>query len=128
METGLSRSQKVTRRTIKFITKHIRETSDKLDEKRTKESFVKKIDKFQYIVFLSMFIVTFMLTFYPKTIYLARWVVLKNFILIMIRFYRYKNRSWHYYLFDYCYFVNLLNTFVILFEPKNKYLFFVCNC
>jgi Protein of unknown function (DUF2838) len=43
----------------------------------------------------------------------------------MIRFYRYKNRSWHYYLFDYCYFVNLLNTFVILFEPKNKYLFFM---
>lgn len=43
--------------------------------------------------------------------------------LVVIRFFNYRMKRWHYYLFDFCYFGNTLIIYFLLFDPKNDILF-----
>lgn len=45
-----------------------------------------------------------------------------------MRYYQYKKRSWHYFLFDLCYFSTILNFVYIWFLPDNAALFVACYC
>lgn len=42
------------------------------------------------------------------------------------RVYTFKKKAWHYFLFDLCYYVNLLNIIFIWFMPHSKFLFQSC--
>ncbi|EJT97701.1 hypothetical protein DACRYDRAFT_84732 [Dacryopinax primogenitus] len=42
------------------------------------------------------------------------------------RVYTFKKKAWHYFLFDLCYYVNLLNMVFIWFMPQSKFLFQSC--
>ena len=42
---------------------------------------------------------------------------------MLFRFYHYKKKRWHYYLFDFCYFANTLIIYYLLFNPGNDILF-----
>ncbi|KAM6495696.1 Protein of unknown function (DUF2838) domain containing protein [Amanita muscaria] len=48
--------------------------------------------------------------------------------LLPLRFYLYKKRAWHYFLFDICYYVNILNFLFIWLFPSNASLFIACYC
>ncbi|KAG6865995.1 hypothetical protein C0991_009667 [Blastosporella zonata] len=48
--------------------------------------------------------------------------------LLPLRFYQYKQRAWHYFLFDLCYYVTILNFIYIWFLPSNSALFIACYC
>lgn len=43
--------------------------------------------------------------------------------LVAYRFYNYRQKGWHYYLFDFCYFANILIMIFLNFSPKNDILF-----
>ena len=48
--------------------------------------------------------------------------------LLPMRVYKYKKRDWHYFLFDMCYYVNILNFIYIWFLPSSPALFVACYC
>ncbi|KAJ3772391.1 hypothetical protein FB446DRAFT_736792 [Lentinula raphanica] len=48
--------------------------------------------------------------------------------LLPLRVYLYKKRAWHYFLFDLCYYVNILNFIYIWLLPHSPALFIACYC
>ena len=48
--------------------------------------------------------------------------------LLPLRYYRYKKRAWHYFLFDLCYYTTILNFIYIWFLPSSPALFIACYC
>ena len=90
-------------------------------------AFLLKLDEFGFSFGVLSIFFTFALLFYPKTIVLATWITVINLVLILIRFIEYKSKSWHYYFFDYCYYVNI-GTWVYLWAfPKSFYVFFMIS-
>lgn len=66
----------------------------------------------------------------PLTIF--RWVhiaySLQALYLLPLRAYRYKKRDWHYFLFDLCYYMNILNFLFLWVFPSNASLWVACYC
>lgn len=86
-------------------------------------TFLRLIDKLYFILGVVILIAnTFMLGRYPNTFYYYHHVLTVCF-LTALRLYNYKQKGWHYYLFDFCYFANSLIMYFLVFEPKNDYLF-----
>ncbi|KAL1687931.1 hypothetical protein GGG16DRAFT_127571 [Schizophyllum commune] len=48
--------------------------------------------------------------------------------LIPLRWYKYKQRAWHYFLFDLCYYVTILNFIFLWLAPWSPALFVACYC
>lgn len=48
--------------------------------------------------------------------------------LLPIRAYYYKKRAWHYFLFDLCYYCNILNIVYLWFLPASPAMFLACYC
>ncbi|KAH7931377.1 hypothetical protein BV22DRAFT_1108796 [Leucogyrophana mollusca] len=61
-----------------------------------------------------------------------QWVhisyTLQGLYLLPMRAYKYKKRSWHYFLFDLCYYVTILNFIYIWLLPSSPSLFVACYC
>jgi len=62
----------------------------------------------------------------PQWIHIAYTV--QGCYLLPLRFYQYKKRAWHYFLFDLCYYVTILNFIFIWFFPSSPALFVACYC
>ena len=69
-------------------------------------------------------------TYLPK--WSSRWVhvsyTIQGLYLLPLRCYRYKKRDWHYFLFDLCYFVTILNFAFFWIFPSSPTLFIACYC
>lgn len=61
-----------------------------------------------------------------------RWIhvayTLQAAFYLPLRLYLYKKRAWHYFLFDLCYYANVLNLIYIWLLPSNSALFVACYC
>ena len=61
-----------------------------------------------------------------------RWVhiayTLQALYLLPLRAYRYKKRAWHYFLFDLCYYANVLNFLFLWVFPASAPLWVACYC
>jgi hypothetical protein len=61
-----------------------------------------------------------------------RWVhisyTIQGLYLLPLRYYQYKKRAWHYFLFDLCYYVTILNFIYFWIFPSSKMLFIACYC
>ncbi|KAG9317156.1 hypothetical protein JVU11DRAFT_1348 [Chiua virens] len=61
-----------------------------------------------------------------------RWIhvayTVQGLYLLPLRAYTYKKRSWHYFLFDLCYYVTILNFVYLWLLPGNTALFMACYC
>ena len=59
------------------------------------------------------------------------WTVALKFGLLTFRFFDYRKKKWHYFMFDFCYFSNFLMLIFLICFPKSKTLFYVtlacCN-
>lgn len=60
----------------------------------------------------------------PEWIHVAYTAI--GLYLLPLRFYQYKKRAWHYFLFDLCYYVTILNFIFIWFFPSSPGLFVAC--
>lgn len=60
----------------------------------------------------------------------CRWIhisyTVQGLYFLPLRAYQYKKRSWHYFLFDLCYYVTILNFIYMWFFPSNTALFMAC--
>ncbi|KXN86321.1 hypothetical protein AN958_10183 [Leucoagaricus sp. SymC.cos] len=63
---------------------------------------------------------------HPEWVHIAYTVM--GLYLLPLRFIQYKRRAWHYFLFDLCYYVTILNFIYIWFLPGNAALFVACYC
>jgi len=62
----------------------------------------------------------------PEWVHVAYTV--QGLYLLPLRAYTYKKRHWHYFLFDLCYYVTILNFIYIWLLPSNTVLFMACYC
>ncbi|KAJ3910646.1 hypothetical protein F5879DRAFT_928354 [Lentinula edodes] len=62
----------------------------------------------------------------PQWVHIAYTV--QALYLLPLRVYFYKKRSWHYFLFDLCYYVNILNFIYIWLLPQSPAMFIACYC
>ncbi|KAG1857258.1 hypothetical protein C8R48DRAFT_607482 [Suillus tomentosus] len=60
----------------------------------------------------------------PQWIHISYTV--QGLYFLPLRAYQYKKRSWHYFLFDLCYYVTILNFIYMWFFPSNTALFMAC--
>ena len=104
---------------MKKIQKKIK-TIQKVDE-NTK--YLKLYDRFAFCYALLTLFLTFALMFYPNLKVFAYFVVIKNAIMLVYRFYDWKPKKWHYFYFDFCYWCNFLGWFYIIVKPQSKWLF-----
>lgn len=85
--------------------------------------FVRFMDKLSFILGVLLLIFnTYILGRYPHGIYYT-WHCFVVTGLVFYRFFSYRSKGWHYYLFDFCYYANTLIIYFLLFEPKNDLLF-----
>jgi hypothetical protein len=85
--------------------------------------FVRLVDKLSFILgVLLLIFTTYIMGRYPDTHYYTFHCV-TVITLVIFRFYNYRSKGWHYYLFDFCYYANtIMITFLTLF-PKEDILF-----
>ncbi|KAF9075919.1 hypothetical protein BDP27DRAFT_1314726 [Rhodocollybia butyracea] len=62
----------------------------------------------------------------PQWVHIA--YTAQGLYLIPLRAYNYKKRAWHYFLFDLCYYVTILNFIYIWIFPNSPALFVACYC
>ena len=94
-------------------------------QKRENPAFLVKFDEFAFSTGILTILVTFSLVFYPDVRVLAAWTTILNSLLIYLRFREYKSKSWHYYYFDYCYFVNIASWIYLWLFPSSIHGFFM---
>lgn len=70
---------------------------------------------------MSSFITTFSMAFYPKHHFFFSFMDIKLFILLSLRFYKYKNSKMHYFFFEFCYWVAAFMIFMRFFPIRNFY-------
>lgn len=94
-----------------------------LDKYLKTAPFVRLVDKLSFIMGVFLLIATtYILGRYPHDVYYT-FHILTVVTLVAIRFYNYRSKGWHYYLFDFCYFANTLILLFLVYFPKNDILF-----
>lgn len=100
---------------------------DKLSKRWAEQKNVRLRDKISFVVGVMNLVCSSLLFAYrPEWMYLSYTVQCAFFL--PIRIFTYYKLHWHYFLFDYCYFANLLNLTYIWLFPANKFLFLACYC
>ena len=94
-----------------------------IDKYMNRAPFVRMLDKILFVIgVLLLIMTTYMVGRYPNDNYYTFHCV-AVISLVIFRFYNYKSKGWHYYLFDFCYFANTLMLIFLLGLPKNDILF-----
>ncbi|EKM59425.1 uncharacterized protein PHACADRAFT_249903 [Phanerochaete carnosa HHB-10118-sp] len=75
---------------------------------------------------MSLLATALMFGSYPQYIHIA--YTIGTAILLPIRAVYYKKRAWHYFLFDLCYYCNILNLLYLWILPSSPALFLACYC
>ncbi|KAF8644645.1 hypothetical protein AX16_008357 [Volvariella volvacea WC 439] len=75
---------------------------------------------------MNLLFTTLMFGMAPQWIHIA--YTLQGIYLLPLRAYQYKKRAWHYFMFDLCYYVTILNFVYFWFLPSNVPLFVACYC
>ncbi|KZT72686.1 hypothetical protein DAEQUDRAFT_722851 [Daedalea quercina L-15889] len=75
---------------------------------------------------MSLLLTSLLFGMAPEWIHIA--YTLQAAFYLPMRLYLYKKRAWHYFLFDLCYYANVLNLVYIWFLPSNSALFVACYC
>jgi hypothetical protein len=85
---------------------------------------LKKRDKFVFAAGVMNVIGTpYLVGAHPE--FFPWWYTLKAVTLITLRFLSYYSKNWHYFLFDFCYFANVLCLLYLHYMPSEE-LFIVC--
>jgi len=75
---------------------------------------------------MSLLVSALMFGMAPEWVHVA--YTIQGLYMLPLRFYNYKKRHWHYFLFDLCYYVTILNFIYIWLLPSNTALFMACYC
>ncbi|MCO5613957.1 hypothetical protein L7F22_068237 [Adiantum nelumboides] len=100
---------------------------EKLSKRWAEQKNVRLRDKISFVIGVMNLVVSSLIFAYrPEWMYISYSIQCAFFL--PIRIFTYFKLHWHYFLFDYCYFANILNLAFIWFFPDNKFLFLACYC
>ncbi|KAH3686973.1 hypothetical protein WICPIJ_002042 [Wickerhamomyces pijperi] len=110
---------------IEGLKKKLTDRVDKLDKRLNDIFYASTTEKWFYsFAVYSIFVAGFIIGKCPQ--YFHVYYTALTLILMPIRFYTFWKRSFHYFLFDLCYYVNWLTLIFIWFAPHSKHLYTVC--
>jgi hypothetical protein len=105
------------------ITKQFLKRKAVIDRYMKGAQFVRLVDKLSFILGVFLLIATtYIVGRYPNDLYYSYHCLVVTG-LVLYRFWNYRKKGWHYYLFDFCYFANTLIIAFLLLFPKNDILF-----
>ncbi|PWN48473.1 hypothetical protein IE53DRAFT_389331 [Violaceomyces palustris] len=112
---------------LKKMRKKFSNRIENLQEKWQDAKVVRLRDKISFVVgVLNLVLSSLCFAFRPE------WVPTLYSLLALyflpLRVYSYTRKQWHYFLFDFCYFLNVANLIFIWILPNSKFLFTVCYC
>ncbi|KAN0062087.1 hypothetical protein ACQY0O_005604 [Thecaphora frezii] len=112
---------------VRKMRKKVSVRIDSLQQKWQDAKVVRLRDKISFVVgVLNLVISSLCFAFRPELVP-ALYSALALYFL-PLRVYSYTSKKWHYFLFDFCYFLNVANLLFIWVFPDNKFLFTVCYC
>ncbi|KAI0771965.1 hypothetical protein BD413DRAFT_604100 [Trametes elegans] len=79
-----------------------------------------------FMAVMTLLLTTLMFALAPEWIHIAYTVQIAYYL--PLRVYMYKKRAWHYFLFDLCYYINVLDLIFIWAVPTSPALFVACYC
>ncbi|BGP16279.1 hypothetical protein JCM10213_007724 [Rhodosporidiobolus nylandii] len=102
-----------------------RESLQKLVVKWEEEKTVRLRDKISFLCgVMNVLVSALLLGFHPT--WLPAWYSVQMLFYMPYRLYTYKRKAYHYFLFDLCYFVNLLTLVYLWLAPSSTILFEAC--
>lgn len=103
--------------------KFVRQVETLVTEK--KETLLRLRDKLSFVFgVVNIALTAFLFGRFPE--WMPLFFTVKFFVLIGSRLFVYRSRRWHYFLLDFCYFVNILVLFYVHFFPNSHLLFAIC--
>ena len=115
------RKKVITSKEVQRLTRNL----NNFMQRQENPAFLVKLDEFSFSFGVLSSFLTFALLFYPNINVLATWVTFINIVLVLLRFVEYKSKQWHYFFFDYCYFVCAGSWVYIIGWPKSPTLFYM---
>ncbi|GAA6013892.1 hypothetical protein JCM10207_008225 [Rhodosporidiobolus poonsookiae] len=112
-------------RKYKEVRAKTRESVSKLMVKWEEEKTVRLRDKISFLCGVMNVLSTALLLGFEPT-WIPAWYSLQMLFYTPVRLYTYKRRMYHYFLFDLCYFVNLLTLLYLWVFPSSTLLFEAC--
>lgn len=107
--------------------KRMRDNVDRMGKKWNDAKAVTLREKISFITgVLNIFISGYLIGAYPE--YFHIWYTAQLVYFMPLRYYKYHQIGYHYFLADLCYFVNLLMLLTIWFFPNSKRLFISTYC
>jgi hypothetical protein len=96
-----------------------------LKEGMNRAPFIKTRDKFSFVAGVTNVALTFLLLGrHPE--WAPIYYTIKALLLLTIRWYIFKEKKYHYFLFDFCYYVNVLVLLYLHVFPRSETLFLIC--
>ncbi|KAK9711517.1 hypothetical protein K7432_007777 [Basidiobolus ranarum] len=103
------------------------EQREKMARKWQEKNVVRLRDKVSFVMGVSnIFAVAYLVGRIPS--WLPEWYTFWAISLVLLRFVIYKTKAWHYFVFDLCYFVNVLVIFYLWVFPQNNLVFSAAFC
>lgn len=112
---------------IKRLRAKVAHRVDKIQARWTEQKNIRLRDKLSFVIgVMNLIVSSLVFAYVPKWMPVLYSVQCAWFL--PIRVFSYYRLHWHYFLFDYCYFANILNLLYIWVLPGNKFLFLACYC
>lgn len=122
-----SKVQKDHREELRRMKAKVSLRVEKLSKRWAEQKNVRLRDKISFVIGVMNLVVSSLIFAYrPEWMYISYSVQCAFFL--PIRIFTYFKLHWHYFLFDYCYFANILNLAFIWLFPQNRFLFLACYC
>ncbi|KDN45756.1 hypothetical protein K437DRAFT_294491 [Tilletiaria anomala UBC 951] len=103
------------------------ERVEKLSERWSDAKMVRTRDKVSFVIGVMNLVIS-SLIFALRPEWLATVYTIQCLYFLPIRIFTYTRKKWHYFLFDFCYFLNVANLVFIWLMPQSKFLLTVCYC
>ena len=108
---------------LKKLKNKLKDKIDRIKQRNEDPKNLVKRDEITYSIIMCSFVVMTTLLFYPNVQVTFAYISLKTTALLSWRIYSYRQKGWHYYMFDYCYLISVLMILcTLVFKDYNFYL------
>ncbi|KAK5577566.1 hypothetical protein RB653_002509 [Dictyostelium firmibasis] len=112
---------------LEFVNEKREEFQKDLYKDGRASQLIRTKDKFSFVLgVLNLCVISFICGKYP--LYLQYFFSVEYLVLFATRIVLYKRKKLHYFLFDFCYFANLMLLFFIFGLPDRQWYFITCFC
>ncbi|EGC32687.1 hypothetical protein DICPUDRAFT_17822, partial [Dictyostelium purpureum] len=112
---------------LEFVNEKREEFQNKLSVDGGASHLIKAKDKFSFVLgVLNLCVISYICGKFP--LFLPHFYATEFLILFILRIVLYKRKKLHYFLFDFCYFANLMLLCYIYLVPNKQWFFIACFC